>query len=267
MVFDSFSVAIGSEPTYFFVTLYHPEEADPSHSVYLSLAGPSAVDCGGDQVVSDHWPIGSRDVQLAVTLTNFVTAQDTLFGALRVRWTVASETDNAGFLLSRKAENEDSFRVVATWRDHPELVGRGTVPTSTLYSYQDRGLTPGRKYAYRLSAESINFDRVDFDAEAEGIPRIPPSSFSLGDAYPNPFNQVVNFTYVVPVTANVQIVIYDLLGREVRMLVQGSKAPAEYHVTWDSRNEQGIIVPSGVYWYRMKAGTSYSGAKKLMLLR
>ncbi len=267
MVFDSFTVSLGDAETNFFVTLFYPPNADAGHTVYLSLSGPSAVDCGGDPVVADHWPIGNRDVPLSVNLTDFVTAQDTLFGALRVKWTVASETENAGFVLSRRAESEDSFSVVANWRDHAELAGRGTSPTAMRYQYTDRGLTPGREYTYRLAAESINFDRIEFADSAIGIPRIPPHDFTMGDAYPNPFNQDVNFSYIVPTTADVRIIIYDLLGREVRRLVQGHLAPAEYRARWDSRDSQGVLLPSGIYWCRMKAGTSYLKAKKLILIR
>ncbi|HEY3294716.1 MAG TPA: T9SS type A sorting domain-containing protein [bacterium] len=267
MVFEGFTVPISTSPTSFFVSLYHGPNANPGHTVFLSITESSYIDCGSDPVLADHWPIGTRDVPLAVNLTSFSTAQDTLFGALRIQWGVASETANAGFLLLRRAENEDSFAVVANWRNHPELEGRGTEATASVYRYVDRGLTPGRHYTYRLSAESINFDRVNLTQETDGVPRIPPTRFEIGDAFPNPFNQDANFTYIVPATADVRIIIYDLLGRQVRTLVKGHLAPAEYHATWDSRNDTGVLMPSGVYWYRMKAGTNYTKAKKLLLIR
>jgi hypothetical protein len=267
VVFDGFSIPLDESGTNFFVTAGFPHSANPNHTMFLYIAGPGSIDCGVDPVIADHWPMGALDTPLSVNVTGFSTEQDTLFGALRLTWTVASETENAGFILARRAANVDTFADVANWRDHPELVGRGTEPSGARYVYVDRGLTPGTTYIYRLSYESINFDVVQYDVEAQGTPRVPPSTFQLEDPYPNPFNQNVNFKYIVPYTENVEIRIYDLLGRQVRALMIGHLAPAEYRATWDSRDDNGFLVPSGVYWVRLKAGTNYLKAKKLLLLK
>ena len=61
--------------------------------------------------------------------------------------------------------------------------------------------------------------------------------------------------------------IYDLLGRPVRTLVRAQFAPAEHTAQWDSRNDGGLPVPSGVYFCRMEAGGSFEQTRKLMLIR
>ncbi len=88
-----------------------------------------------------------------------------------------------------------------------------------------------------------------------------PIGYKLEQNYPNPFNPVTNFQFSI---ANCQLTIlkvYDVLGREVATLVNEVKQPGEYTAIWDAAN-----VPSGIYFYRLIAG-SYIETKKLLLLR
>lgn len=267
LAFANFARIIDELETHFLVTLAFPPTANPARQIRLYLPAATALDCSGDPVIAPAWPIGTRDVPLAVTVTEFSTEQDTAFGALRILWTAAAETENAGFLLSRRAEDAADFAIVATYATAPELVGRGTVPTSGNYLFIDRGLLPGKRYFYRLAAQSYNLDVIEIQRIAEGVPRLPPDNFMLLDAYPNPFNQDVTLSYVVPYTAKVEIVIYDLLGRNVRTLVRAVQAPSLYNANWDSRNDAGLLVPSGVYFYRLRAGGTFDASKKMLLVR
>jgi hypothetical protein len=88
-----------------------------------------------------------------------------------------------------------------------------------------------------------------------------PSIFALRQNYPNPFNPSTSISYSVPTQSYVIVAIFDLLGREVRRLVQDVKQPSEYSVTWDASN-----VPSGVYFYRLVAG-GFVETKKMVLMR
>lgn len=72
----------------------------------------------------------------------------------------------------------------------------------------------------------------------------------LGDPMPNPFNPVTRISYNVPVTQHVSIAIYDVAGRLVESLVNETKSAGEYVVEWDAGR-----LPSGVYFYRMQAGS------------
>ncbi|RPH96384.1 T9SS C-terminal target domain-containing protein [candidate division KSB1 bacterium] len=267
IVFDGFAAPIIGYETYFLVTMAYTTDANPSNRINLLVNGPSSIDCGTDPVMAAQWPLGTPDVALAVTLLSFATEQDTAFGSLRLIWRVASETNNAGFIVYRRAEDEELYQQVASWRLNPELVGRGTAPSATIYLYTDRALQPGKRYYYQLAAQATDLSIQEFDMMVEGIPRLPPSDFILGDAYPNPFNQEVKIPYIVPFTGRVEIVIYDLLGRKVRTLVRALQAPSEYRAVWDSRDDAGFPVPSGVYIYSMHGGGSYEKAKKLLLVR
>ena len=84
--------------------------------------------------------------------------------------------------------------------------------------------------------------------------------------YPNPFNLATEIRYQLPEASEVQIIIYDLLGREVRRLVEERKEAGYRSVVWDGRDGFGREVGSGVYLVRMEAG-NFVGVRKMLLIR
>ncbi len=97
-----------------------------------------------------------------------------------------------------------------------------------------------------------------------------PKSFSLAQNYPNPFNPSTVIRYSLPVARQkrlaVSLKIYNILGQEVRSLVEEKQAPGYYEVKWDGKDEGGNPVSSGIYFYRLNAG-GFSNAKRMVLLR
>ena len=87
------------------------------------------------------------------------------------------------------------------------------------------------------------------------------SSFKLSQNYPNPFNPQTIITYSIPVSESVSLKVFDALGREIRTLVNERQTPGTHLVTFDGGN-----LPSGLYFYRLQAG-SYSATRKLVLLK
>jgi len=88
-----------------------------------------------------------------------------------------------------------------------------------------------------------------------------PADFSLMQNYPNPFNPSTTIKYSVPKTSNVSIKIFDVLGNEIETLLSEEKPAGTYELTWNAANQ-----PSGVYFYRLQAG-SFVETKKMILLR
>jgi 1,4-alpha-glucan branching enzyme len=80
---------------------------------------------------------------------------------------------------------------------------------------------------------------------------------------PNPFNTEVQMRYFVEENSQVHIAIYDMLGREIKTLVNEQQAKGIQQVIWDGKNTQGTFVPAGNYFYRITAGT-YTDSGKLM---
>ena len=85
--------------------------------------------------------------------------------------------------------------------------------------------------------------------------------FSLSQNYPNPFNPKTVVSFQLPVASHVVLTVYDLLGREVAVLVNGQNAPGSYEATFD-----GSGLASGVYIYRLQAG-NFLVSKRLILLK
>ena len=91
-----------------------------------------------------------------------------------------------------------------------------------------------------------------------------PKTFALQQNYPNPFNPITTIRYDLAQALRVRLVVYDLLGRVIRTLVDTEQAAGAYRVVWDSRNDAGRAVASGVYLYRLEAGDMVRS--KMMLL-
>jgi len=98
-----------------------------------------------------------------------------------------------------------------------------------------------------------------------------PDYYALRANYPNPFNPITTITYDLPEDAHVKLVIYDILGREVRSW-NFQQVPGYHQVVWDSRDQSGQLLSSGVYIYRLRATSSESGerfttSKKMLLIK
>ncbi len=88
-----------------------------------------------------------------------------------------------------------------------------------------------------------------------------PTSFRLSQNYPNPFNSSSRIVVEVPATGPVTLKVYDLLGREIATLLEGSLEPGRYSVAWDAGN-----LASGVYMYKFTA-VGFSDVKKMILMK
>ncbi|MDF1544360.1 MAG: T9SS type A sorting domain-containing protein, partial [bacterium] len=90
--------------------------------------------------------------------------------------------------------------------------------------------------------------------------------FQLKQNYPNPFNPSTNIDFEVEVNALVQLVVYNIAGQIVATLLDTQLSPGEHTILWDTRDEQGNKISSGIYFYRLTVGNS-SQTKKMILLR
>jgi hypothetical protein len=93
-----------------------------------------------------------------------------------------------------------------------------------------------------------------------------PKEFALSQNYPNPFNPVTQFTVDVPKAADVEIAVYDVLGRRITSLMTGEQEAGYHTVAWDSKDNRGLTVPSGMYMVRMTAG-DFRAVRKVLLLK
>ncbi len=94
-----------------------------------------------------------------------------------------------------------------------------------------------------------------------------PGTFEMSQNYPNPFNPNTKVDFTVPKTANVKLVIYDIRGREIKTLINNQALfPGKYTVDWNSVGNDGAMVSTGVYFYRMITENT-AITKKMMLVK
>jgi len=93
-----------------------------------------------------------------------------------------------------------------------------------------------------------------------------PEEFSLHQNYPNPFNPVTTLRYDLPENGHVNITIYDILGKNVKTLINQTQDAGYRSVIWDATNDYGKPVSAGLYLYQIQAG-EYISTKKMVLLK
>ena len=93
-----------------------------------------------------------------------------------------------------------------------------------------------------------------------------PETFALHQNYPNPFNPVTTLRYDLPKNSLVTIIIYDMMGREVKTLINQTQGAGYRSVIWDATNDYGKPVSAGIYLYQIQAG-EYISTKKMVLLK
>lgn len=159
---------------------------------------------------------------------------------------------------------------------------RGTTPgftpsadplaTTTTPTYTDQNVVNGNTYYYKVGAydfsgnESLLSIEVSLMVTSVGDMAGVPTEFALLQNSPNPFNPSTSIRYQVPGAAHVKISVYNTLGMLVATLVDQSQAAGYYKVVWNGKDLTGNIVATGIYLYRMDAG-SYSSVRKMMFIK
>jgi FlgD Ig-like domain len=93
-----------------------------------------------------------------------------------------------------------------------------------------------------------------------------PESYSLSQNYPNPFNPTTTINFSIPKSGLVKLIVYNMLGQQIRTLVDKVVNPGNMSATWDGKDSRGMTVSSGIYLYRLTAG-SFTSAHKMILLK
>ncbi len=124
---------------------------------------------------------------------------------------------------------------------------------------------------YAPGVEVVRVLRYGFDypglVGVEEVQSEVPVDFEMSQNFPNPFNPVTNIKYSLPKASNVTIKIYDILGNEVRTIVNNLKQEAGQHTAvWDARDNNRAAVSSGLYFYKMTSG-EFSKTMRMILTK
>jgi hypothetical protein len=93
-----------------------------------------------------------------------------------------------------------------------------------------------------------------------------PNEFTLYHAYPNPFNPEVNIKFQIARASDVKLTVYNLLGQKVKVLADKKLTAGSHTVTWDGKDSHGNLMPSGIYFYTLQAG-SLNQTRKMVLAK
>lgn len=171
---------------------------------------------------------------------------------VKLKWATSIEFNNSGFEIFRMHESGNWFKTGF-------VPGKGTSNQQNNYEYFDDNLSKG-KYFYRIKQIDYNGNYEFFNLNDPIFILSPENSF-ISQNYPNPSNPNSIIEYNIPLDSWVKITMYDILGKEVKVLVNEFKPADYYSVSFDGRN-----LSSGVYFYRIQAG-EFTDAKKMILVK
>jgi len=188
--------------------------------------------------------------QLPVELKSFSASVSD--GFVNLTWSTATETNNKGFEIQRKANGND-FAAIGY------VQGKGTTTQIQSYSFVDNDVQSG-KYQYRL--KQIDLDGSYSISSIVEVSILSPIEFSLAQNYPNPFNPSTTINFSLAKESNVNLKVFDLLGQEIISLVNNEFMTAgSYSYKFDAST-----LASGTYIYRLEAG-DFVQTKKMTLTK
>ena len=194
--------------------------------------------------------ISSGDPPLPITLTSF--DAQAINGIVHLEWQTASETNNAAFLIYRDGE------VIAS------LDGAGTTTEPQSYRYTDNYVIPGVAYKYVLADVSLGGEEVlhaDREIEVTVQSGNIGMDFSIGAAYPNPFNPVSIIPLNLGRSAQVTAVLYDLQGRRLAELQNGMMPAGSHDLKID-----GARLATGIYFVHINVNNVIN-VQKIALMK
>jgi hypothetical protein len=161
----------------------------------------------------------------------------------------------------------EGFPMVKKWHlDGVGLLGAESLISGFNYYSRLDSFTILGGSGYMPLAVGNTWHFIVSDTPIVGVKEEIPRGFALYPASPNPFNPATVIRFDVPSSAHVRLAVYDILGREVTVLREGELSAGSYSSTWDGRDHNGALAGSGVYFYRLSAGSLNAGGK-IMFLR
>jgi hypothetical protein len=183
-----------------------------------------------------------------------VTVED---GDAVLRWETSFEAGMEGFAVIRAESEAGLYRTV-----NEDLIRASGAGSGGRYEFRDATVTANRTYWYKLQEITGEGPGAEFGP----YPVVYTLSYGLEPNVPNPFNPATTIKYALAADGPVSLIVYDVTGRRVRELVNQRQRADAYKVVWDGTNDNGQNVASGMYFYRLAAG-SFVQTRKMMLLK
>lgn len=227
---------------------------DGSEINFVLTSGNTATESVDDVVKIVFATESEGDVPLPVELVSFTATW--IDGEIVLHWQTASEVENIGFEIQRRDTD------TAIWRKIGFVVGNGSVSTASNYSFTDKNTNKSSNPVYRL--KQIDYDGTfeyshEISVQEDNIALA--GEFKLYNNYPNPFNPETTISYEIVKENITTLKVYDILGKEVEVLVNQNQTPGIYDVKFN-----GFNISSGVYLCKLESG-NYSKLIKMLLVK
>jgi len=183
-----------------------------------------------------------------------------------ITWETQSETNNLGFILERKNRKTNEWHIISSYKNNLSLRGRGNTSSEKKYQCIDVDVKKNETYVYRLSDVDLKGDINIIDRIEIIFTLYEGSSTELMNPFPNPFNPLTKIDFILSCDMNINIYVYDTLGRKVSTLFQGPQEAGNHNVYWNGRDKNNIIVTSGTYFIVLLAEDTKI-TKKVLLIR
>jgi hypothetical protein len=191
----------------------------------------------------------------------------TAAGSSNLKLLTIYNTGNATLTISNISSTESVFSTNLTSYDiqpgNSQMVQVAFTPTETII-YTSNLFVISNDFEMDtlivpVSGIGIMLARIELDAQL-------PHTLVLYPNYPNPFNPVTTLRYDLPEQTHVNITVYDMLGRQVKTLINHTQDAGYKSVIWNATNDYGKPVSAGIYLYQIQAG-DYISTKKMVLLK
>jgi len=217
----------------------------------------------------NRWKISitNKGIRWTVKTTNGVRDLDSVTElALNTYYHVVTLYDGSNFdiYLNGVLDQHTTFSGLILQTDLDLTVGQ-VLPGNTQYNFKGI-LDDIRLYDYGLSAEEISALYHGTASVDNFTDNQYPETVYLAPCFPNPFNPQTTISYGLAYSAETKITIYDMLGREVALLVAGQQSAGHYRLQWDGTDRSGNLVSTGVYFCHLQSG-DFSKTTKVVYLR
>jgi hypothetical protein len=226
---------------------YYLEVYFDAHVNYNGGGGTTSYDSNAGLNYRATFTTGNS---LPVELTSFTAL--VVSSSVKLNWKTATETNNYGFEILRQAQDDKD------WEKIGFVNGNGNSNSPKSYSFKDEYVSVG-KYSYRLK-QIDNDGQFEYSKTLE-VTFLKPTEFQLDQNYPNPFNPVTTIRFNLPESGNVKLTLFNLLGQELKTIVNDFGESGEHTV-----NVDGSDLNSGVYLYKIESG-SYTKTRKMTLIK
>jgi hypothetical protein len=194
------------------------------------------------------WPMNDAVVSVAITSFDARAIGD----GVEIEATFSSDFEAVDVRVYRADGAGDDFALI----DDVPAAGTGT------FRYRDGNVAPGREYTYRIGV-------IDGDGEfmsPSSTVNTPAVAAALDQNVPNPFNPSTAIRFSLSNPVPVRLYVFDAGGRLVQTLVDTRLGAGSHTVVWDGRDRTGNRVGSGIYFYRLEAG-SFVESRKMVLVK